>query len=131
MSDTQLTFEIVRAGPEHVQFLAHSWMRSWRTAPEFRVLSDDIYYEFAKRHIASVLQACDGWVVVDEFHPDVVVGYLLYSDNVLEWTYIRRDFRGLGLYKRMKEKVSKLEKYSHRSQQWRGDGLEYRPWWLG
>jgi hypothetical protein len=119
------------ASPEHRPFVVGTWMKAMRRAPEFVYMSDDTYYNWARKHVSFYVEQNPTLVALDPEDLDIVIGFLNYTDTTCNFTYIRKDFRGNGIYKRLKE-LSGITRYSHRSDRWshqRGR-LEYAPWFL-
>jgi GNAT superfamily N-acetyltransferase len=88
---------------EHVPFVCGSFIKSWRHA-HMRV-PEEIYYSYAKKHIGKLVYAATGVALVDEDNPFTIVGWALYTDDVLHYAYVRKDFRNQGLYKQLLEGI--------------------------
>jgi hypothetical protein len=64
---------------------------------------EDVYYPWAKKHIGKLVHAASGEAIVDEDDPYTIVGWTLYTDDVLHFAYVRKDFRNQGLYRQLHE----------------------------
>lgn len=118
------------AEPNHIPFIAGTFVKSYRKAAECAGWADDDYYPWAKLHVAKLIANSLCLVAVDPVDTDNIAGYILYYPPFMHWAYVRKDWRNNNVFSRLRE-YSQVHGYSHRSHQWHHErgGLVYRPWW--
>lgn len=96
-------YQIRLAKPEDFNFVANSYLKSYRCSPEARPMINDIYYPEYKTRLeymtrtATILVAC---ATDDE---DQIFGYLITSlvgnYPLVHYVYVKAPFRCLGIAK--------------------------------
>jgi len=81
-------------------FVKSNWIRSYRNLNDYIKLTDaKAYYEHAQYAIKRVLLSADCVIRVavlsDDF--DVALGFSATHDNVLDYVYVARPYRGIGI----------------------------------
>lgn len=118
---------VTAANKAHLPFVVGAWIKSMRL--EYKDVDEDLYYEWAKRHCAELVETSDVLVAVDPEDPDNIIGFIVYKNGCLAWAYVRKDWRANNVFRTLKE-VAGIDRYSHRSHSWnhRRSGLPFIPW---
>ena len=128
-------YQIRLARPTDFNFVANSYLKSYRTAPETKAMVNDIYFpEYKSRleHMArtgTILVAC---AVGDE---DQIFGYCITGEiggyPLLHYIYVKFPFRHVGIGKalltaalpELKEKVTVV---THQPRNWTQTAEKYK-----
>lgn len=97
MTTTNPVSDIVRVplSEPYFPFVAATFFKSFRL--EYPRVPEEIYYTWAKKHVASLLNTAEGHVLVDAEDTYRAIGWELHTAHVLHYTYIRSAFRRYGL----------------------------------
>jgi len=97
-----------------MNFIIQSWLKSLRVAsPFYRSIPKQMFYEAHKRSILETMDQleCSCLVASPANEPNIIVGYLVYEERspvyaVLHYTYVKLNFREMGLANLMINKVA-------------------------
>lgn len=80
------------------------WLRSLRYGNDFfKLIDPDAYYEAYQQYIARILLKpdCLARFAYLSTEPDVVLGFSICRDNILDYVHVHKDFRQLGIGKHL------------------------------
>jgi GNAT superfamily N-acetyltransferase len=91
----------LRQGTEADKALIYAtWLRStYYGTPYFKLIEKNTFFDNYKKIVEQRLINSSVLVCCLEEDPDVVLGYSLFTNNVLHWVYVKRAWRGLGIAK--------------------------------
>lgn len=81
-------------------FVMSTWLKGnfWSSA-YYSAMEQDEYFKYYGKNIQRILDTpgtkVDAAVLEDA--PSVVIGYIVYNDQVLHWVYCKRDYRKKGI----------------------------------
>jgi len=79
-----------------------TWLRSaYYGTPYFKLIEKNTFFDNYKKIVQYKLSVSNVVVSCLEEDPDVVLGYAVYSGEVLHWVYVKRAWRGLGIAKEL------------------------------
>lgn len=128
-------YQIRLARPEDFNFVANSYLKSYRTAPETKPMINEIYFpEYKSRleHMArtgTILVACAS---TDE---DQIFGYIIVGElgkyPLLHYIYVKFPFRHVGigkalLYAALPEVGKAATVVTHQPRNWQAVSEKYR-----
>lgn len=81
-------------------FVMSTWLRGQYWGSDyFLVMEQDQYFKEYAKYITKLI--CKKGTQIDcavlEDAEDVVIGYIVYNDQTLYWSYVKRDFRKNGV----------------------------------
>lgn len=80
------------------------WLRSLRYGNDFfKLIDPEAYYDAYQQYISTILsrEKCRVRLAVLTLEPDVVLGFSIHRDNVLDYIHVHRDNRRLGIGKHL------------------------------
>jgi hypothetical protein len=82
-------------------FVMSTWLKgNFWSSTYFSAMEQDEYFKEYGKNIQRILDTpgtkVDAAVLEDA--PSVVIGYLVYNDQVLHWAYCKRDYRKKGIF---------------------------------
>lgn len=83
-------------------FILATWLRGLRYGNEwFELIPKDVYFEFYQKVIETILSRPETSVKVAclKDDGDVILGYAVYSGNRLDWTFVKKEWRSIGIAK--------------------------------
>lgn len=108
---------------DDVAFIASSWVRSNKLAVD-QDIDHASYYHSYRELISRKLKS--GLKIIVACSPednDFIMGFMVYDDNVIHYTYVRYSLRRQGLAKSMLNKIKSndIEYISHKPLWWAKD----------
>lgn len=95
--------------PEDFNFIANSYLKSYRTGPEAKHMVNDIYFPEYKERLTNMMTNGRVWVACSEADEDQIGGYVItgkvHSWDVLHYIYVKYPFRQMGLAAHMLHSV--------------------------
>lgn len=98
--------KIRKAVPSDYIFIMDSWMRSYRKSPDSN-LPDNFFFPAYRAIAATLLRTAICEILCPPDNEDVILGYIVYSDNACHWIYIKNEHREQGCAKLLMERVKK------------------------
>lgn len=65
----------------------------------FRSIPNEVFFEQFKDYYYQIIKKSKTKVICLPDAPEVLLGYAVYTDNILHWVYVKLAFRKLGLAK--------------------------------
>lgn len=83
--------------PSDMNFVAHSYLKSYRHSAPANAIPGPIYYADYKQRLEQLLRTNKVMIVCAESDLDQIVGYVIYgtrrSHNILHYVYVKYPFR--------------------------------------
>lgn len=96
-------YKIRLARPEDFNFVANSYLKSYRTAPETKAMVNDIYFPEYKTRLEHMARSGSILVACSQDDEDQIFGYCIVGNignySLLHYVYIKFPFRRVGLAK--------------------------------
>lgn len=96
---------IRQATPADLPFIFSTWLRNYRHSSTgfAQAIDKDVYYEFHHTVLSRIVnRGARILVASDKVDPNVIYGYLVWEPlpdmDVLQYGYIKKAFRGLGIF---------------------------------
>ena len=90
-----------QANQNDFNFVANSYLKSYRHGPETKHLINDIYFDVYKERLNKMLDSGQVTVACSPEDPDQILGYLIHGlahgKSVLHYIYVKHTFRRLGV----------------------------------
>jgi hypothetical protein len=86
-----------QATADDTSFIYSSWLKSYRNTQKH--VNSETYFKGQHDLITLLLNNSSVIVICPEDDPESIVGYMVYSDDVLHWIYVKSVFRNLGMAK--------------------------------
>lgn len=102
-----MSIHVRPAKPTDTAFIMDAWKRSFEGAPAVRHADREHYRTEMERTIGRVCAGSTVLVACDSSDEDTLVGFASYSARpshhgvALHYIYVKRDFRGMGIAKRL------------------------------
>ncbi len=84
-------------------FIANSYLKSYRDAPATKHLINQIYYDLYKDKLTYMLENSDVTVACSDEDADQILGYLISSEihgkPIVHYVYVKHLFRQMGVAK--------------------------------
>lgn len=103
MSEPDASYKIVVHEPgekarEAFSLIISSWIRTLRTGNDmFRLMEPEGYYSAMSMILPPLLARNSIRLAVLTDTPDVVLGYAVYHGKTLDYWYVKKDLRGMGI----------------------------------
>jgi hypothetical protein len=101
----QLPISVRHASEEDVNFLFHSWLRSYRDSSFAKDVSTDHYYSSHKRLVSGLLARCQVYVACNPTDVEQIYGFMAWERIadvlVVHYAYVKYSFRHLGVARRL------------------------------
>lgn len=82
-------------------FVAHSWLRSYQSAPAVRNVPVDDYYKFHARLVSKLIDRGQVYIAVHAEHPELFLGHVCGERDergcVVHYTYVKSAYRRTGI----------------------------------
>ncbi len=103
--DDRLVFTLRYPGPNDLQFIFSSWIRSMGDYPPFCDLDRNWFATAQHALIAQLLKRSRITVACDPGDHDQIFGYCIHEprNKVLHWVYVKKNFRGQGVARNLIE----------------------------
>lgn len=108
-----------------LSFIFSTWLRNYKYSSTgfAQEIDKETYYAHHNRVIRGLIdRGCFGVVCVDRLDPKVIYGYIVFEDTpvgrIFHYAYVKKAFRGLGLFKNLgkEAKVSfTASQYTHQT----------------
>ena len=85
---------------QYTNMVYSKWLRSQRYGNDyFRLIDSDSYYKAYQKHVAYVLShpSCVVKLAVLADDEDVVLGFAILRDHVVDYCHTQRDYRRIGI----------------------------------
>lgn len=121
-------YQIRQATPEDFNFVANSYLKSYRTAPEAKAMVNDIYFPEYKTRLIHMASTGTILVACSNEDPDQIFGYIMVGEvgtySILHYVYVKFPFRRLGIAKALTLAAlpdigNKLTIVTHQPKNWR------------
>ena len=93
------------ATPNDFNFIANSYLKSYRYGPETKHLINDIYFDVYKEKLNHMMATGKVTVVCSVEDADQIMGYLIsgtaHGKSVIHYVYVKHLFRRMGVAKRL------------------------------
>lgn len=88
------------ATKEDLPFIYSTWLRSFRYSSDFaKDIESDIYYELHHQLIERIIaRGANVFICADDSDINVIHGYLIGEGPVIHFAYVKKPFRGLGIF---------------------------------
>ena len=106
MSEAKIVVRPVK--PTDQGLIFSTWLKGQYWGSEYWLrMEQDEYFKLYADHITQYI--CKPGTAIDcavlEDAPDVVIGYIVYNDQHLFWSYTKHDFRKQGIFKTLVENM--------------------------
>ncbi len=95
--------QLRQATQNDFNFIASSYLKSYRFGPETKHLINDIYYDVYKDKLNQMLETGSVTIACSDEDPDQILGYLIsgqvHGRSILHYVYVKHLFRHLGVAK--------------------------------
>jgi GNAT superfamily N-acetyltransferase len=101
---------------EYVSLIFSKWLRSLRFGnPLFKNIKSEAFYTQYHAYIENLLKKPDSIVrlAVLTDDPDVVLGFSVCREDVLDYVYVHKDHRNVGIAKSLMPKNRKITTMTH------------------
>ena len=141
---TEQLYIIRKALPEDISFIYSSWLKSFRYgATANKLVRTDIFFTNYREVLDSILARSLTLVACLPDSPEVILGYMVYEEDIIHYCFIKHSFRRLGIASRLLEQTGLKDsefKVTHRTNELskildslilvKGLKLEYNPFLL-
>ena len=113
-------------------FIFATWLRSFRQSVAVRNVSDTIYFKFHHKLIELAMSQGTTLCAVLEDSPSVVIGYINFGVDTINYAYVKNNFRRYGVGKLLVSATGNKKYYTSLTEYSRfitGD-LTYNPYQL-
>lgn len=81
-----------------LNFIYTSWLRGFRFGNDWiKEIDSDTYYEEYQKVIDGLLKKASVLVACLKDDPDVILGYSVKRDDVIDWVFVKKAWRKFGL----------------------------------
>ena len=90
------------SNPGDINFILATWLRGLKYGNDwFQMIDPDIYFSIYQSAIEAILAKPNITVKVAclKDDPEVVVGYAVYANQRLDWVFVKKAWRGIGIAK--------------------------------
>lgn len=97
--------------PGDHNFILATWLRGLRYGNEwFSLIDSDAYYENYEKVIKAILTRPNTVVRVASLKddPEVILGYSVYADDVLDWVFVKKAWRNIKIAKSLMPSTVKV-----------------------
>lgn len=107
MEDISLNIHIRHAIDQDVNFIYHSWLKSFRKSDFARPITDTVYFPEHHKLIENICvkDSTEMLVACNQDEPDQIYGYivgeLMEGIPCVHYIYVKHTFRGLGIGTRL------------------------------
>jgi hypothetical protein len=98
--------------PEEIPFVCNSWIKSYASSP-FNSLAGESYPSEKNKEILTILDISNTIVVTPTKHPDLIIGYIVFKDDILEFLYVKFAYRKQGFAKILWEEAGSPKQCTH------------------
>lgn len=86
--------------PTDKNFILSTWLKGYQGGLKwFRKTPRKTFHDNYKKVIEALMQARTIKVACLKEDPDVIVGYCVYRGDLVDWVYIKEDWRKIGIAK--------------------------------
>lgn len=89
------------AKPQDLNFINHSWLKSYRNLPPVTSIPNYVYWPKQTPIVAGLIERSQVLVLADGQDHDHIVGYVVYERKcdvcIVHYVYIKQTYRRLGL----------------------------------
>lgn len=132
---TMKIYQLREATTEDFNFIANSYLKSYRTAPETRPMINEVYFPEYKSRLEHMIKT--GLVVVAHAQDDVnhIFGYVIASAvgnyPVLHYVYVKFPFRRIGIAKDLVTAIlpglgEQVTVVTHQPRNWEAASKKYK-----
>lgn len=94
-------------------FILKSWLTTFKnTGPAVSRMLDQEYFDVYQKIVKNILNYATTTICCDSEEPDVIWGYIVYSDQAIHYVYTKETFRNLGVATHLISKTD-LDHYTH------------------
>lgn len=90
---------------DDLNFIFNAWLKSNRNTRDNTCINNTIYYDNYKRIIANILRNSNTIILCDKNDSSQIFGFINYSDNVINYIYIKYPYRKFKMGKHLLELV--------------------------
>lgn len=95
--------QLRQANPNDFNFVANSYLKSYRYSPETKHLISQIYYDMYKERLKNMLASGEVTVACSDEDPDQILGYIIagtvHGKPLVHYVYVKHVFRKMGVAK--------------------------------
>jgi len=109
--------EVRPAKLQDLPLIFSTWLRSYRHSSQFaKKLSNDVFFKWHHKVIERFIER-GGQILIAHATGDseVILGYLCYEPSIVQYAYVKRAFRKMGIAKQLVEiaKISPKDQFTH------------------
>lgn len=95
---SKLPIKFRPATSEDTGFVFSSWLKSYRNAPQSRLMLNNIYFQNQHDIIEDILKKSVVMIAVNEQDPSQIFGYIVYEKpSMLHYVYVKYTYRKMGI----------------------------------
>lgn len=97
------------ANKDDISFIYATWLRGLRHGNSwFELIIQEVYYDVYHRVIENIIKSSKVTTKVAclKDDPGVILGYAVYSSNRLDWVYVKKAWRSIGIAKMLVPKTT-------------------------
>jgi hypothetical protein len=95
-----------------IPFVCNSWIKSYANNP-LNFLKGDDYPAEKHKEITAIIDHSDILIITPSNLPELIIGYIVYKDNILEFLYVKFAYRKQGFAKRLWEEAGGPRECTH------------------
>jgi len=100
MQFTSSTIQIRDIEESDINFILSTWLLGLYHGCEwFSRIEKKVFFDNYKKIVTQRIMNGNVKVAVLAEDPDVILGYIVYRENVLDWIFVKKAFRKLGIAK--------------------------------
>lgn len=128
-------YQIRLARPEDFNFIANSYLKSYRSAPETKAMINDIYFPEYKARLEHMARTGTILVACAREDEDQIFGYVILgvvgNYPVLHYVYVKFPFRHVGIGKALALSAipdfgERITVVTHQPRNWAGTSSRYK-----
>ncbi len=95
---TEQLYIIRKALPEDISFIYSSWLKSFRYGSTAnKLIRTNVFFTNYREVLDSILAKSLTLVACLPDSPEVILGYMVYEEDILHYCFIKHSFRRLGI----------------------------------
>lgn len=124
-------WDVRPATPEDIPFIYSSWLKSFKHDSQLgKSMRSSVFFENYREIIDSILSRSEVMIACLAEDPFVILGYLVFSDRVVHYAFVKEVFRGKGILTTLTNNIPTFLSYTHKTfslQEHKLTSMQYNP----